>query len=73
MKTMIIVVFGLLFLMFVLILYGSLVLASKEDDLMERMHIQWMHDHPDLEVVPKERDQKEEDNTASSEIEVLPP
>lgn len=73
MKTMIIVVFALLFLMFVLILYGSLVLASKEDDLMERMHIQWMQDHPDLEIVPKERNQKEEDNTASSETEVLPP
>ena len=73
MKAMIIGVFALLILMFVIILYCSLVVASREDDLMERMHIQWMHDHPDLEVVPKERDQKEDENTASSETEVLPP
>ena len=73
MKAMIIGVFALLILMFVIILYCSLVVASREDDLMERMHIQWMHDHPDLEVVPKERDQKEDENTVSSETEVLPP
>ena len=39
MKTMIIVVFTLLILMFVIILYCSLVVASREDDLMETLTV----------------------------------
>ena len=73
MKTMIIVVFTLLILMFVIFLYCSLVVASREDDLMEKMHIQWMKDHPELQVVPKEDEHKEEKRDMPPETEVLPP
>ncbi len=68
--------FGVLLLfLFICIMYCALVVASREDDWMEQMHIQWMMDHPEMQGDSKEPKSTEhqDEKTDSSDAEVTLP
>lgn len=74
-KTILIVLGVLLLFLFLCIMYCALVVASREDDWMEQMHIQWMMDHPEIQRDSKEpkSTEKQDEKTEATDSEVTPP